>query len=133
MKPGLLPGAESEIEITVTREMCPHFRGQLHHPVCATWTLVQYMEIAGRQMLEPFLDEAIEAVGAHISIDHRAPAAIGTLVRVSAKATDVTPSRLVTAMRAESSGRLIATGKFVQVILPKKRLEAILSEARPQP
>ena len=54
-------------------------------------------------------------------------------MRVFAKATQVTPTRLVTEMRAESNGRIVATGKFVQVIMPKSRLEAILNQVRPQP
>lgn len=133
MKPGLVPDLESFVDIEVTPEMCPHFRGRLHHPVCATWTLVHYMEVAGRMLLEPFLDESEEAVGAHIGIDHRSPAPIGTYVRIFAKASGVTSTRLVTEMRAESAGRVVATGKFVQVIMPKQRLEAILNQVRLQP
>ncbi len=132
MKPGLVPDLESHMDIEVTAEMCPHFRGQLHHPVCATWTIVHYMEVAGRMLLEPFLEDTEEAVGAHISIDHRSPVPIGGQVRIFAKASGVTSSRLVTEMRAESAGRLIATGKFVQVIMQKERLEAILNQVRPQ-
>lgn len=133
MKPGLVPESETFLDLMVTADMCPHFHGRLHHPVCATWTIVHHMEVAGRMLLEPYLEDDEDAVGAHISIDHRAPAPIGAHVRVFAKASAATASRLVTEMRAESAGRVIATGKFVQVIMQKRRLDAILNQVRAQP
>lgn len=133
MRPGLAPGLKIDLSVTVTPEMCPHFNGRLHHPVCATWTLVNHMEIAGRRLLEPFLDGDEEAVGAHVSVDHRAPAPIGATLTVIAEVESTSDSRLVTKMSAWCGPRLLATGKFVQVVLKKERLAAILDQARRQP
>ena len=132
MRPGLLPGLRVELSVVVTPEMCPHFDGRLHHPVCATWTLVNHMEVAGRRLLEPYLDENEEGVGAHISIDHRSPAPIGSEIGVSAEVESLAHNRLVTKMLAWCGERLLATGKFVQVVLEKERLAAILEQARRQ-
>src|SRR5262249_15722252 len=132
MRPGLLPGLRFEFSVTVTPEMCPHFDGRLHHPVCATWTLVNQMEVAGRRLLEPDLEDNEEGIGAHITIDHRSPARIGTEISVSAEVDSLAHNRLVTKMSAWCGQRLLATGKFVQVVLEKQRLAAILEQARRQ-
>ncbi len=123
MKPGLEVGRRAEVRFTVTTSMCPHFDGVLVHPVCATWTIVHQMEVAGRRLLAPYLEDDEEGVGAHISIDHRAPAPLGCKVVAAATATEVTRRRLVARVTAHVGRRLIAEGTFVQSILPKRLLE----------
>ena len=122
MKPGLEVGRSATVRFVVTQEMCPHFDGVLVHPVCATWTIVHQMEVAGRKLLAPFLEDHEEGVGAHISIDHRAPAPVGCEVVTTATATEVTCRRLVARVTAHVRRRLIAEGTFVQSILPKTLL-----------
>lgn len=128
MKPELVPGRYSERQFVVAREHCPHFDGLLRHPVCATWTLVHEMEVAGRKLLEPFLEDDEDGIGAHISIDHRSPAAIGASVVVRAEATVVTRRKLVTRMSAVCGERLLAEGTFVQIILAKARLREVFAQ-----
>jgi fluoroacetyl-CoA thioesterase len=126
VKPGLQPGSSEAVEFEVAPEMCPHFDGVLVHPVCATWTLVQYMEVAGRRLLAPYLDQDEEGVGAHISVDHRAPAPIGSRVVVTAQVDSVGRRRLTCRVDAHGNGRRIASGRFVQVVVAKSRLERIM-------
>ena len=130
MKSGLEPGLAAEIEVVVTPEMCPHFEGVLVHPIYATWTLVHHMEIVGRKLLVPFLEDHEEGVGAHISLDHVSPAHIGSTVVVRARVESCTHHRLTTAMSARCGKRTLATGTFVQVILPKSKLAAIIERHR---
>lgn len=133
MKSGLDPGVFAEIQVVVARDMCPHFDGVLVHPVLATWTLVHQMEVAGRKVLVPYLEEHEEGVGAHISVDHTSPAYIGSTVTVRAEVESCSRQRLTTRMTAHCGGRMLATGTFVQVIMPKTRLKAIIEQHRPQP
>lgn len=132
MKPGLKPGASAEVGVVVTAAMCPHFDGVLVHPVLATWYVVHHMELAGRKLLEPYLDFSEEAVGAHIQVDHRSPAPVGSPVRVIAEAVECRPHRLVCATRAMCGSRLVAEGKFVQIIMPKTRLRDWIERHRPE-
>lgn len=131
MLKNLAAGAAFELEFEVAESMCPHFDGTLVHPVCATWTICHHMEVAGRKLLAPHLEPHEEAVGAHISIDHRAPAVIGSRVVVRAVATDVTHRRLEASVSAHAEGRLLANGRFVQIILSRERLAAILEHLGP--
>lgn len=129
MKPGLTPGVYAELAFRVTREMCPHFHGLLKHPVCATWTMVHQMELAGRALLEPHLEPDEEGIGVHLTIDHRSPAPIDALVAVRAEAIHVSAQRLTAAVRAAVGPRLVAEGTFVQAVLSKARLEAAFKRA----
>ncbi len=132
MKQGLEPGMFSEATWEVTPEMCPHFDGMLVHPLYATWTMVHHMEIVGRKLIAPFLDEHKEAVGAHISVDHKSPATIGSTIAVRAEVTSLTPHRLTCRTFARCGDRLIGQGEFVQVVMPKSRLEALLAKHAPE-
>lgn len=131
MKPTLRPGSSAEVRFVVTEAMCPHFDGVLKHPVCATWTIVHQMEVAGRKLLEPHLEGAEEGIGAHISVDHVSPARIGATVSVRATATECASRKLVAAVEAFCGDRLLARGRFVQIILPKARLAALFDEHAP--
>lgn len=130
MKPGLDPGVGHSIAVLVTLEMCPHFDGVLLHRVYATWSLVHDMEVCGRKLLEPHLEPHEEGIGAHISVDHRAPAHVGETVTLRAVVESCDASRLITRMTAHVGDRLIAEGRFVQAILHRDRLNAML---RPPP
>ena len=130
MKPSLQPGNYYELQFIVTPDMCPHFDGTPVHPVCATWTLVNYMEVAGRKILEPHLEPHEEGLGIHIRIDHRSPAVIGATVLVRADAERVESRRLVCAVRAFAGTRLLAEGSFVQAVLPKEKLARLFEQHR---
>lgn len=106
--------------------MCPHFDGALVHPVYATWTAVYHMEIVGRKLLAPYLAPDQEAVGTRLSIEHKSMAMIGSLVTVRAVVRSFQGHRLICDMSAETDDRVIAEGEFVQTILPKSRLEALM-------
>ncbi|MBX3396195.1 MAG: thioesterase [Phycisphaerae bacterium] len=128
MKPGLVVGLERETQFIVTEDMCPAFDGVVVHRVCATWTVVQYMEIAGRLVLAGFLEAHEEGVGTHVSCDHHAPAPVGSMVRVVAKASSVSVRELVCETRAFVGDRLIATGRTDQKTMPRTVLQRLLGE-----
>lgn len=130
MKSGLTPGKRFDLRVRVTTEMCPHFDGELLHPVYATWSLAHDMEVAGRKLLEPYLEPDEEGIGAHISIDHRSPALVGSEVLVRAEVEHCSPRQLTCVVAAWCGPRELARGKFVQVILSRARLEEALDRLR---
>jgi predicted thioesterase len=133
MKPGLEPGRFEEVRIHVTEAMCPHFDGILVHPVLATWEAVHYMEVAGRRVLAPHLEPHEEGVGAHVTIDHVAPAPLGAEVLIRAEFESLESGRLTCRTTAHSAGRLLATGRFVQAVITKHKLSALLERIRQAP
>ncbi len=128
MRPGLDPGVFHELTATVTDDMCPHFDGKLVHRVYSTWSLVHHMELAGRRVLVPHLEPHEEAVGGGISVRHRSPAIVGSDVRVRATVKSLVRGRLLCDTHAWCGTRLLADGEFVQVIMEKRVLEALLAK-----
>lgn len=110
----------------VISAMCPHFDGVLVHPVFATWEMVHYMEVAGRKLIAPYLEAHEEAVGASISVAHRSPATIGSRVTVRAEVESLSHRRLTARVSAHCGERVLGEGTFVQVVLPRERLEGML-------
>lgn len=131
MKPGLTVGLRHELQFTVTPEMCPHFDGVRVHPVCATWTVVHYLELAGRRVLVPHLEQNEEGVGVHISIDHRSPAVVGSVVTAEAVVQAVSSRRLECRVAALVGQRVIADGLFVQAVTGKEKLARLFDQHRP--
>ena len=128
MKPGLVPGIQTQVTFEVTAEMCPAFDGEVVHQVCATWTIVHYMELAGRKILIEYLEPEEEGVGSHVSCDHLGPAPLGTRVRVIATVADVNDRELVCDVVAFRGDRMIASGKTVQKVFPRAILRQMLHQ-----
>lgn len=126
MKPGLRPGIQEQVFFEVAEEMCPAFDGEVVHRVCATWTLVQYMEVAGRKILMQFLEPHEEGVGSHVSCDHLRPAPVGEKVRVTATVARMNDRELICDVAAFCGEQLIASGKTGQKVLPRTVLKRVL-------
>ena len=120
--------AWAQLEVVVTPEMTVRF-GRLGpvHPVYATYRMAQDFEEAGRAMLLPFLEDGEDAVGSAVSVEHLAPAKVGTLVLVEARPAGVEGNRVTCACRAvDGGGRELGRGSTVQVVLPEEVLRARL-------
>ena len=129
MKPGFEPGICREVQITVTPDMCPAFDGIVVHPVYSTWSVAHHMELAARKVLVDYLEDHEEGIGAHISVDHVAPCPIGRRVCVRARLTEIDRHRVVCELTAHDGDRLLATGKQVQVVMPKHVLARLIQHA----
>jgi fluoroacetyl-CoA thioesterase len=130
MRDGFMAGVTGKARFTVDDTMLASFEGEVVHPVLGTATLVHYLELAGRRVILPYLEDHEEGVGHAISVVHRAPAHPGTTVVATATLTSFTGNRVVTRVAARSStGTLIADGEFTQVILPKDVITAIMNPA----
>lgn len=122
MKPGFEPGIVKSTDVVVTEDMCPAFDGVVVHRVYSTWSMVEHMELAARRVLVDYLDDDEEGVGAHVSVDHRSAAMVGTTVRVQAELTEVRRGRVVCEVSAWDGDRLLGIGKQVQVVMKKDKL-----------
>lgn len=126
MKPGLVPGVQAEVSFVVTEDMRPIFDGVAVHDVCSTWSLVHYMELAGRKVLLGFLEPHEEGVGSQIECDHGGPAKLGRTVRVVATVASATDRELVCDVQATCGDRVVASGKTWQRVFPREALKRIL-------
>ena len=134
MKPSLKIGNTAEVTTIVTEDMCPAFDGIVVHRVYSTWSMAHHMELAARKVLKDHLDDEEEGIGSHLSIDHLAPAPLGSTVRVVAEAVELSGHTLIcdiTAyhVRTDGTQRTIGRGRQVQRVLPKTKLAALIKRA----
>ncbi|HEU4740911.1 MAG TPA: thioesterase family protein [Meiothermus sp.] len=127
-------GYQAEFETVVGEEMTVDFEhpddpqlGKLH-PVYATYWMAKHMELAGRKIILPFLEEGEEGIGSKVSVNHLASALPGMRVRIVAEHVRSEGNRIYAACKAWNElGDLIGEGETEQVILPKEKLERIFA------
>lgn len=128
MKPGLSPGAEARITVTVTPDMLATFEGLGPvHPVYATWSLVRHMELACRTLVLPYLEADEDVVGYSISVTHLAPTGPGDRVTVRARLQAIEGRRIICAVEAYNSREKIGEGTQVQVLVSRRRWQEIVA------
>lgn len=122
-------GNTATVEFLVSKKMQPQFDGIIIHPVCSTWDLAHQFEIAARKALVPHLEESEEGIGSHLEIDHIAPAALGSTVKVTATISELDESTVVCTLEAISKNTVVATGKQIQRVYPAEIIRQIISNA----
>lgn len=123
MKPGLLPGRQAEVVVTVTDDMVAWFEELgVVHPVYSTWTMVRHLELASRKVILPFLEPDEDAVGHSVTVTHYAPTAVGMQVTARARLLRIEGSRIICRLEAFNEREQIGEGENVQVVLPRERL-----------
>jgi fluoroacetyl-CoA thioesterase len=127
MRDGLIAGQTASIDVIVTPEMFARFEGKVVHPVYSTVSMVYHMEWVSRQIIVPFLEDHEEGMGGAVTVKHIAPCIEGAEVTVTATVTGLQANTILTNVRAESKGRLIGVGEVKQVVLPKEKINELLT------
>lgn len=123
MKPGLEPGREAEVTVTVTQAMVAWFEELgVVHPVYSTWAMVRHMELASRKVILPFLESDEDAVGYSVSVTHDAPTAVGMTVTARARLLRIEGNRIICHLAAFNEREQVGEGESIQVVLPRDRL-----------
>lgn len=130
MKPGLRPGAEATVTVTVTPDMLATFEelGPVH-PFYSTWSMVRHMELASRKIILPYLEADEDAVGHSISVTHLAPTTTGSRITARARLLEVDGRRIICALEARNDREKIGEGTNVQVLMSKARLAEMRGRA----
>ncbi|MBT2660070.1 thioesterase [Bacillus sp. ISL-45] len=127
MRDGLIAGHTASINVSVTPDMFARFGGKVVHPVYSTVSMVYHMEWVSRQIIIPFLEDHEEGMGGAVTVKHIAPCTEGAEVIITAAVTGIQDNNILTNVKAESKGRLIGVGEVKQVVLPKKKINELLT------
>ena len=121
----------AHIDIVVTPEMVARLGNEVLHPVYSTFWLCFHAEVAARQAIEPYFEGDDNACGTALSISHKAMAAVGASVRITARVTTVIGNRITCDIEARISGTdiILATGQQQQAVLPKATLAELAATA----
>ncbi|GBD06765.1 hypothetical protein HRbin21_00570 [bacterium HR21] len=136
MRPEVV-GASAEVSFPVRPEMAAILDGQLVHPVCSTFWLAYYAEVAARRAIEPFLDGGENAVGAELWIAHNRMAPVGAELRLRARVTEVDGNRIWCTFEVFLGTHCVAHGRQLQVVLPhevfRQRVQAAYAQLQLPP
>jgi fluoroacetyl-CoA thioesterase len=122
-------GHTAEVRVRVTPEMVAALDGVVVHPVCSTFWIAYYAEVAARRAIEPFFEEGENAIGAALHLEHIAMAPVGSELLVRAVVERMEGNRVWCRWEAFAVGQRIAQGEQLQVILPHERIQALLRQA----
>ena len=110
----------------VTQEDTAAFdRGEVH-PVYSTFSLGRDAEWVCRLFVLDMISDEEEGIGTHLSINHRAPALVGSEITFVAEILEISGNRIACRYEAFHEDRLIADGRQTQKVLPKQKINSLI-------
>lgn len=131
MKKLFRSGDQKFFTTIVTEDSVASFNQQQVHPVYSTFALARDAEWACRLFVLDMKEEHEEGIGTHLSIDHLAPALVGSEVEITATLVHVTGNNVHCTFEAKHGRRVLAKGTQTQKILLKSKLSDILTNLSP--
>ncbi len=131
MKKIFRTGDQKFFNTVVTEESVASFNQKQVHPVYSTFALARDAEWACRLFVLDMKEEDEEGIGTHLSIDHLAPALVGSEVKIIATLAHVKGNSVHCTFEAKHGERVLAKGTQTQKILPKSKLSVILTNLPP--
>lgn len=95
------------------------------HPVYATFALARDAEWTCRLFVLEMKDDDEEGIGIKVTVDHKSPALVGSIVVFTATLQSAIGNTVVCTYTAYVGDRLIAEGEQVQKILKKDRVQQL--------
>lgn len=117
----ITPGMHGEASITVDQSHTAAAHGSGNVPTLGTPALVALVERAAVNAVRHGLEPGEETVGTAISLQHRAPTAIGKRVRASAEVAEVDGNRIRFNVRAFDLKGVIGEGTHERVIVDREQ------------
>lgn len=130
MKKIFRSGDSKQTSYVVTGEDVASFKGDVVHPVCATFTLAREIEWSTRQFVLEMREEDEEGVGTFLTIEHKSPAFVDEEIIFTAYYETLTGNELICSFEAKVGGRVVATGKTGQKILKRERINRIFTKPK---
>ncbi len=116
------PGDTQRFERTVREDDLARFDAGLVHPVYGTFALARDAEWVCRLFVLEMKDADEEGIGASVSVEHLAPAPLGSTVVFTAELLAVVGNRVDCRWEARLGNTLVAHGEQVQRILKTERI-----------
>lgn len=130
MKKIFRSGDSKQTSYVVTGEDVASFKGDVVHPVCATFTLAREIEWSTRQFVLEMREEDEEGVGTFLTIEHKSPAFVDEEIIFTVCYETLTGNELICSFEAKVGGRVVATGKTGQKILKRERINRIFTKPK---
>lgn len=119
-------GAVGEHRILVTSEYATNHLGMDQAQVLSTPQLIGQLEIAARDLIQPFLNEGEDSVGTDVQVKHLAATPLGMSVVFRARVVSVDGQRVRFAVEAEDEQEKIAEGVHERFVVNVARFASRL-------
>jgi fluoroacetyl-CoA thioesterase len=120
-------GDKKEHHFVVTASDVAAFHGQVVHPVCSTFTIAREAEWTTRQFVLDLREENEEGIGTFVTVEHKAPAKVGTEILFEAWIESLERNEIVCHYKASIKNKIVATGKTGQKVFSKDKLEKMIN------
>ena len=121
-------GMKASVDFTADAATTAIALGSGDVPVLGTPKVVALVEEAAVAAIADGLDAGATSVGTALSIDHRAPTAVGSTVRATAVVTSVEGRRVSFAVTVSESDDTVAVGTHTRAVVDRDRfLESVLA------
>lgn len=131
MKKIFCTGDQKFFKTVVTDDSVASFNQEQVHPVYSTFALARDAEWACRLFVLEMKEEYEEGIGTHLSIDHLAPALVGSEIEFTATLVQVKGNSVHCTFEVKHGERVLARGTQTQKILLKSKLSDILTNLSP--
>ena len=121
MKDGLQIGTTAELSERVTPDVAITLGDTGSVSVYSTPSMINLMEHAARKVLEPFLEDGEESVGADVNVRHLAPTGSGQTVRAVARVTGIEGRRISFSLEAYDETQQIGEGTHTRFVIQLDR------------
>lgn len=113
----LTPGLALDLEFEVLPEHSASHLGSGSVGVLSTPSMILFMEITARKLLDDHLPEGHSSVGARVDVRHLAPSPVGCRVRAHAEVAAVDGRKVTLAVDAWEGDKHIGTGTHQRVVI----------------
>lgn len=100
------------------------------HPVYSTFALARDAEWACRLFVLEMKEADEEGIGTRITVNHHAPALVGSKVKFVATLKSVIGNKVTCSYEAFAAGRLVADGEQEQAILKKEKVQKLFAQLK---
>ncbi len=118
---GLTPGLYKQLDFTVAAEHTAAHLGSGTVGVLSTPSMILFMEIAARQLLDEHLPEGFSSVGTRVDVRHKAAAPLKAEVQARAEIERVERLTVFLAVQCTFGDRLIGVGQHERFVIDVER------------
>ena len=117
----LKPGLSSQMEFTVEEKHAASHIGSGSVRVLATPSMILFIEITARTMIEEYLPETHTSVGTQVNVSHLAPSPVGSAIRTVVTLETVEEYKITLTVSAWEGEKKIGEGTHERYVVEKAR------------
>ena len=119
-------GDIKEYETFVSTDKLAEFDAGLVHPVYATFALAKDAEWVCRLFVLEMKEAGEEGIGLYVSVNHLAPAPLGSKVKFKATLQEVNGNKITCSYEVYRNENIIAHGEQIQKIINKAKFDSLI-------